>query len=136
MRYAFISLGLSQLNRAKVGLVRRREIAAIYNNAFTGKSYIKSQSGVLEGHGYHLYIIEVDNRKGLYNYLRKNNILAQVHYIPVHLMPYYRQLGGREGDMPNAENYYKNCLSLPMYPTLTANEQQFVISTISDFFNE
>ena len=49
-------------------------------------------------------------------------------------MPYYRELGSKEGDMPNAENYYKNCISLPMYPTLTDEEQQFVIATIKEFY--
>jgi dTDP-4-amino-4,6-dideoxygalactose transaminase len=50
-------------------------------------------------------------------------------------MPYYRDLGWKEGDMPNAENYYRNCLSLPMYPTLTDEEQKFVINTINTFYN-
>lgn len=128
------ALGLSQLKRAEEGLARRRVIASIYENAFNVKSYINGQSGVVEGHGYHLYIIEVDNRKDLYDYLRENNIFSQVHYIPVHLMPYYRQFGWKEGDMPNAENYYKQCLSLPMYPTLSPDEQECVIETINNFF--
>jgi len=85
-------------------------------------------------HAYHLYIIETNQRKALYNHLRKNNIFAQVHYIPVHLMPYYRQFGWKEGDLPHAEKYYAQCLSLPMYPTLSEEEQTFVIKTISDFF--
>jgi len=128
------ALGLSQLKRADEGLLRRREIASIYDKVFTGKSFVKGQSGVVEGHGYHLYIIEVDDRKGLYDYLRENQIFAQVHYIPVHLMPYYRQFGWKEGDMPNAEKYYKQCLSLPMYPTLTEQEQAFVIESIISFY--
>ncbi|HOW32182.1 MAG TPA: UDP-4-amino-4,6-dideoxy-N-acetyl-beta-L-altrosamine transaminase, partial [Bacteroidales bacterium] len=124
------ALGFSQLKHADEGLTRRREIAAIYNEAFTGKSFVRGESGKVDGHGYHLYIIEAVDRLGLYNHLRKNNILTQVHYIPVHLMPYYRQFGWKEGDMPNAESYYKKCLSLPMYPTLTDEEQRFVIKTI------
>jgi UDP-4-amino-4,6-dideoxy-N-acetyl-beta-L-altrosamine transaminase len=128
------ALGLSQLNRADEGIVRRRQIAAIYNEAFQSDSFIKGQSGVVEGHAYHLYIIEVENRLGLYNYLRTKNIFAQIHYIPCHLMPYYRQFGWKEGDMPHAENYYKHCISLPMYPTLTEDEQQFVISSVKEFY--
>ena len=49
-------------------------------------------------------------------------------------MPYYKQFGWREGDMPDAENYYRNCISLPMYPTLTNEEQTFVIQKILDFY--
>ena len=128
------ALGLSQLGRAELGLAKRKEIAAIYKEAFTGKTYIKGQSGVVEGHAYHLYVIEVEDRLELYNYLRENKIFAQIHYIPCHLMPYYKQFGWKEGDMPNAENYYKHCISLPMFPTLTNEEQGFVINKIEDFY--
>lgn len=127
------ALGLSQLKRADSGLERRKEIAKIYFEAFEDKAFIKGQSGVVEGHAYHLYVIEVKDRLGLYNYLRTKNIFAQIHYIPCHLMPYYRQFGWKEGDMPNAEAYYSKCISLPVYPTLSEEEQQFVIETISDF---
>jgi hypothetical protein len=130
------ALGLSQLKRADEGILRRREIAKKYNDIFSDKTYIKGQSGVIEGHAYHLYIIEVDDRLGLYNYLRENNIFAQIHYIPCHLMPYYKNLGWKEGDKPNSESYYKKCISLPMYPTLTNEEQSFVINTINLFFGE
>lgn len=130
------ALGTSQLQRADDGLIKRRSIASIYNKAFDGKSFVKSQSGVIEGHAYHLYIIEVENRLELYNYLRENKVFAQIHYIPCHLMPYYRELGWKEGDFPNAESYYQGCISLPMYPTLSLNEQNFVINLIMKFFNE
>lgn len=129
------ALGISQLQRADDGLVKRREIAAIYNEALKEKSFIKGQSGVVEGHAYHLYVIEVEDRLRLYNYLRENKIFAQIHYIPCHLMPYYKQFGWKEGDMPNAEKYYKNCISLPMYPTLTNAEQEFVINKINEFYS-
>lgn len=129
------ALGLSQLNRANEGLIRRRKIAEDYNNAFADKTFIKGQSGFVEGHGYHLYVIEVENRKGLYDYLRENNIFAQVHYIPVHLMPYYMQFGWKDGDMPVAEKYYKNCLSLPMYPSLSDDEQNYVIEKVLEYYS-
>jgi UDP-4-amino-4,6-dideoxy-N-acetyl-beta-L-altrosamine transaminase len=128
------ALGLSQLKRADEGVLRRREIAAKYEKAFKDKPYIKSQSGVVDGHAYHLYIIEVEKRLQLYNYLRENKIFSQIHYIPCHLMPYYSRLGWKGGDLPFAENYYKNCLSLPMYPTLIKEEQDFVIKTIINFY--
>ncbi|MFD2520272.1 UDP-4-amino-4,6-dideoxy-N-acetyl-beta-L-altrosamine transaminase [Emticicia soli] len=129
------ALGDSQLKRADEGLVRRREIANNYYAAFKDIDAIKGQSGVVEGHAYHLYVIEVENRLGLYNYLREHNIFAQIHYIPCHLMPYYRDLGWKEGDKPKAETYYKHCISLPMYPTLTEAEQMYVIDTIKDFLS-
>lgn len=130
------ALGTSQLKRADEGLTRRRDIASNYYDAFKNSEFIKGQSGVVDGHGYHLYVIEVKNRLGLYNYLREKNIFAQIHYIPAHMMPYYQKFGWKPGDMPDAEKYYSMCLSLPMYPTLTNEEQEYVIKCIKDFFNK
>lgn len=129
------ALGTSQLKRANDGLTRRREIASTYFEAFKNKSYILGQSGVVEGHAYHLYIIQLEKRKELYDYLRSKNIFCQVHYIPVHTMPYYQSLGNNKGSLPFAENYYDHCLSLPMYPTLTNEEQQYVINCIDEFYH-
>lgn len=130
------ALGNSQLKRADEGLLRRREIAAAYNEAFKEKKYIKGQSGNIVGHAYHLYVLEVEDRLGLYNHLRTKNIFAQIHYIPCHLMPYYRELGWKEGDRPHAEKYYQHCISLPMYPTLSAEEQQYVIDCVDEYFRK
>jgi UDP-4-amino-4,6-dideoxy-N-acetyl-beta-L-altrosamine transaminase len=127
------ALGLSQLQKAEEGLERRRGIAKKYAEAFSNQEGIIGQSGYVEGHAYHLYIIEVEDRLRLYNYLKEKNIFAQVHYIPVHTLPYYKGLGCKEGDFPVAENYYRHCLSLPMYPTLTEKEQQYVIDQINAF---
>ena len=129
------ALGLSQLNRATEGLARRRQIAQKYAEVFEGKSYILGHSGYHPDHAYHLYVIEADDRLGLYTHLRKHNIYGQIHYIPTHLMPYYRSFGWKEGDFPSAETYYKHCISLPMYPTLTDDEQDFVIETINSYYN-
>ncbi len=129
------ALGLNQLKRVEKGLERRREIAEIYFEAFRNQSFINPQSGVVEGHAYHLYIIGVDDRKGLYEHLRMQNIFTQVHYIPLHMMPYYRQFGDKIGDLQNAESYYQNCLSLPMYPTLTHQEQIYIIDKVIEYFN-
>jgi UDP-4-amino-4,6-dideoxy-N-acetyl-beta-L-altrosamine transaminase len=128
------ALGISQLHRVYDGLTKRKSIASNYTNAFKDLPFILGQSGIIEGHAYHLFIIEVENRLGLYNYLRNNNVFAQIHYIPCHLMPYYRQIGWNEGDMPFAEEYYKKCISLPMYPTLTFEEQNFIIELIKKFY--
>lgn len=128
------ALGSSQLKRADEGLKIRKAIAQRYEEAFVNKKFIKGQSGVIEGHAYHLYVLEVEDRLGLYNFLRENKIFAQIHYVPCHLMPYYQNRGWKKGDLPNAENYYKNCISLPMFPTLTVEEQDWIIQKIEDFF--
>jgi dTDP-4-amino-4,6-dideoxygalactose transaminase len=130
------ALGLSQLRNAEEGLQRRKEIANHYNSIFENFSqYFHNHSGMMEGHAYHLYIINVRaNRLELYNYLKEHNIYSQVHYIPCHLMPYYRDLGFKLGDFPIAESYYKGCLSLPMFPTLTNDELKYVTDMILKFY--
>lgn len=129
------ALGTSQLERADGGLLRRKSIATKYFDAFRDQTYILGQSGIVKGHAYHLYIIEVEDRLGLYNFLRENKIFAQIHYIPCHLMPYYREFGWKEDDRPNSEIYYKHCISLPMYPTLSDEEQLMVIDKIKEYYN-
>ncbi|MDX5482281.1 MAG: DegT/DnrJ/EryC1/StrS family aminotransferase, partial [Hymenobacteraceae bacterium] len=135
------ALGISQLSRADEGLARRKEIARVYDQAFAGFAGIAVLGTSEEalnvegetGHAYHLYVIQVEDRKGLYDLLREHSIFAQVHYIPAHTMPYYRSLGYKQGDFPEAERYYSRCLSLPMYPTLTDVEQAFVIEKVKQF---
>ena len=124
------ALGISQLSRADEGLRRRKEIAAHYDDAFrdTLAKRILPKSSV--GHAYHLYIIQVENRKELYNALKEKGIYAQIHYVPVHTMPYYQDLGQTKGSLPLAEAYYERCISLPMYPTLTDDDQRYVIDTV------
>lgn len=129
-------LGLSQLKKASSRLKRRLEIAKTYNAAFENNPNILGHSGYLEGHAYHLYIIEVLNRLELYTFLREHNIYTQIHYIPCHLMPYYRDLGWKEGDLKFSENYYKHCISLPMFPTLTKKEQDFIIEKVTKFLKK
>lgn len=130
------ALGNSQLQRAEVGIVRRREIADNYAEAFKDSGFVKGQSSAIDGHAYHLYVLEVEDRLGLYNHLRANKVYAQIHYIPCHLMPYYQSLGNKPGDQPIAENYYKHCISLPMYPTLETEEQEYVIQLIKDYYTK
>lgn len=128
------ALGLSQLARASEGLARRKQLATRYTEAFQEKPYIKGMSGSITGHAYHLFVIEAENRLELYNHLRSKQIFAQIHYFPCHLMPYYRDLGWKPGDLPHAENYYTRCISLPMYPTLSDEQQEYVIETIAAFY--
>ena len=126
------ALGVSQLSRANEGLKRRHEIADTYTEQLAGLPITLPVYD--KGHAFHLYIIQTTRRKELYDYLRTQHIFCQVHYIPVHLHPYYRELGHKKGDHPLSEAYYEQCLSLPMFPTLTQEEQQYVIEKISGFF--
>ena len=128
------ALGITQLAKNNKGVERRNEISAAYKKAFDGK--IKFQdlpNGTYNAH--HLFIIEVENRKELYDFLHSNGILAQIHYMPVHTMPYYKSIGYSEADLRNAEKYYSKCISLPMYPALSNEEQNFVIEQVNHFVN-
>ena len=130
------ALGIIQLAKNEKGVERRNEISFNYKKAFKGK--IKFQDlpiGTYNAH--HLFIIEVENRKELYDFLHSKGILAQIHYVPVHTMPYYKNIGYSEGsDLNNAEDLLlANCISLPMYPTLSNEEQNFVIEQVNQFVN-
>ena len=129
------ALGISQLARADEGLQKRKSIAKKYAEAFASVPQIAGQSGYITGHAYHLYIIEAEDRRGLYDFLKSHSVFSQIHYIPVHLMPYYKEQGWKEGDFPHAERYYSRCLSLPMFPTLSDTEQQFVIDKVIEYYN-
>ena len=128
------ALGITQLAKNNKGVERRNEISLAYKKTFEGK--IKFQDlpkGTYNAH--HLFIIEVENRKELYDFLHSKGILVQIHYVPVHTMPYYKNIGYEGSDLINAENYYANCISLPMYPTLSNEEQNFVIEHVNQFVN-
>lgn len=130
------ALGMTQLKRLDWSVERRNEIARRYDEAFAG-TVVKTPfraNGLV--HAFHLYIIQVDpsKRQGLYDHLRANKIFSQVLYIPAHTMPYYKGLGWKDGDMPVAEEYYSKCLALPMFPTLTEEEQDWVIAKTKEFF--
>ena len=131
------ALGISQLRRLDWSIARRHEIANRYKEAFAGCKDIRTP-GVADNvkHAYHLYVIQVDRRKELYDFLRSRNIYAQVLYIPAHLMPYYQRLGWKKGDLAVAEEYYEHCLALPMYPTLTQEEQEYVIDNVLEFYRK
>lgn len=123
------ALGISQLARNNESVITRNKIADRYKVAFEGK--IKYQS-LAEGqvNAHHLFVVEVNNRKELYDKLREFKIFAQIHYIPVHTLPYYKKIGYQSADLSNAEAYYEKCISLPMYPTLTEEEQEYVIEKV------
>ncbi len=129
------ALGISQLAKNHKGVIRRNEIAKAYKVAFKDK--IKFQHlpvGTYNAH--HLFVIEVNKRKELYDFLHSKGILVQIHYIPVHTLPYYKKIDYSSANLMNAEKYYSRCISLPMYPTLSNNEQNFIIHTINTFCSD
>lgn len=128
------ALGISQLDRAAAGLDRRQQIARRYDEAFADMPEVVTPQRADDiCHAFHLYVIQVPDRKGLYDFLRSQGVLAQVHYVPLHLMPYYRQFGWTDGSLPVVEEYYRHCLSLPMFPTLSDEQQEYVIAKVREF---
>lgn len=127
------ALGLSQLKRMPANILRRREIAEIYRNELNfGQIQLPVELNNYS-HAYHLFVIQIEKRKELYNYLRTQGIFAQVHYIPIHEHPYYVNLYGQQ-TLKNAEKYYSMALSLPMYHGLDDAKLEYVISKIKAFY--
>lgn len=132
------ALGISQLSKIKEFITRRITIAKAYDKAFAkikGIETIKTPEG--DKNAYHLYIIKVKDGKtrlDLFNFLKDEGILCQVHYIPVYWHPYYQRLGYKKGICPKAEKFYEKIISIPMYFGLKEGEQNKVIKTIKDFF--
>ncbi|MFM7006880.1 MAG: UDP-4-amino-4,6-dideoxy-N-acetyl-beta-L-altrosamine transaminase [Flavobacteriales bacterium] len=130
------ALGISQLKRAAVNLEKRRVLAAFYAAELANCTGIIRCKPFNEQHAYHLFVLEVENRRGLYDYLKHAGIFCQIHYIPAHLMPYYRQQGWSEGSLPNAEKYYSQCISIPMFASLTQPESAYVVEKIRAFYDK
>jgi dTDP-4-amino-4,6-dideoxygalactose transaminase len=129
------ALGISQLKRADKNLSKRKEIAKKYVDALTGQKGMIRVQPFNEGNAYHLMVLEVEDRRGLYDYLRSKNIFCQIHYFPVHLMPYYSQFGWKESDLPMVEQYYSQCISVPMFPTLPIKDVEAIIQMIKSYYN-
>jgi UDP-4-amino-4,6-dideoxy-N-acetyl-beta-L-altrosamine transaminase len=128
------ALGLSQMSRLDEFVSGRNAIAQRYREAFA-ELPVRCQSVADDVHSaYHLFVIEAldHNRDALYYALRDRDVGSAVHYIPVHLQPYYRDLGFSPGDFPNAERYYAREITLPMYPTLTDGDVEIVIKALGD----
>lgn len=127
------ALGCSQLDKLDDFIQRRREIAEKYNKAFSKVNGIKIPKQLEEcNSGWHLYMIEVSekNRKRVFDTLRAANIGVNVHYIPVYRHPYYQKHGYQECYCKNAEQFYSRAISLPIFPSLTSEEQQYVIDRV------
>ncbi len=132
------ALGQSQLNKAEEFIARRRSIAKRYDQAFENDCNLEIiKDGGETLNSYHLYVIKVKNgetRLKLFNFLKERNILCQIHYIPVYWHLYYQKIGYAKGICPGAESFYERILSIPIYSSLSEEEQDFVIQSIKDFF--
>jgi UDP-4-amino-4,6-dideoxy-N-acetyl-beta-L-altrosamine transaminase len=131
-------LGQSQARRLDAYVSRRHEIAAVYDDAFRALP-VDSQQGRPDSlSALHLYVVRLRldeirlSRSDVFRALRAEGIGVNVHYIPVYRHPYYARMGFNPGDFPEAERYYAGALSLPMFPTLTGEQQQAVIEALSD----
>ena len=129
------ALGTSQLNRLDTFVKQRHEIASRYDVLLADVPVITPYQHPDSYSAYHLYVIRVNEGKGLnrklfFDGLRERGIGVNVHYIPVHTQPYYEKMGFKNGDFPVAEEYYRGAISLPMYPRLTQSEQQYVIDSL------
>ncbi len=138
------ALGISQLKKLPRFLERRHEIAGHYDSAFTEFPEIAPLDVKQDTlHAYHLYVVKIDfealgiDRTELFMKLREKGIGVNVHYIPVHLHPYYRQkFHTGPGLCPVAERAYEQILSLPMFPGMTDDDVNRVITTITKFINK
>ena len=131
-------LGCSQLTRVDEFVSRRNRLAQNYHAKLADLPVDLPSVSREVLSAYHLYILKLQKddpaeRRKLYDYLRSRDIGVNVHYIPVHLQPFYRSLGFCPGDFPEAEKYYSNAISIPLHPNLTDDEQHFVIESIRDF---
>jgi UDP-4-amino-4,6-dideoxy-N-acetyl-beta-L-altrosamine transaminase len=127
------ALGLSQLQRMDENLKSRRHIARRYDEALKDLPLKTPAAPDHVRNAYHLYVIQTEKRKELYDFLKTKGIYCQVHYIPIYTQPYYVQKYGRQS-MPAMDKYYSQCLSLPMYHSMTEAEQNTVIAEIRGFF--
>ena len=135
------ALGLSQLKQLDNFVSVRNDIASKYNHAFTnsGIAHLLQQDDCYSS--YHLYIVRltqcgIEKHKSVITSMREQGIIAHLHYIPIHLQPYYQALGFSEGDFPNAETYYKQAVTIPLHPTMTADEQKIVTATLLNLVNQ
>ncbi len=131
------ALGISQIKKLPAFIKSRRKIVKIYNEAFLripGISSLNKQPWA--DPSYHIYVIRVDakkagiSRKDLFNQFRNNNILVNVHYLPVYRHPYYKRSGYKNTFCKNAEGYYKEAITLPLYPHMKMRDADKVVKVL------
>lgn len=133
------ALGCSQMRKLDKFLKRRRELVERYNNAFIECDNIVTPYQLPDTQsGWHLYIVQVKNhdRKQVFETLRDKGIGVNVHYIPVYMHPYYQEHGYKDVHCANAEEIYSHIISLPLYPGLTDDQQDYVIDTLKQLCEE
>ena len=130
------ALGVSQMTRLTHYVERRHEIAQRYNELLADLPLTLPWQHSDSYSAYHLYVIRLQLDKintthlHVFEALRAKDILVNLHYIPVHLQPYYQQMGFKAGDYPEAERYYREAISIPMHPSLTNEDQDYVVSSL------
>lgn len=133
------ALGCSQMKKLDRFLARRKEIVARYNEAFVDCDNIITPYQLSDTEsGWHLYIVQVKNcdRRQVFENMREKGIGVNVHYIPVYMHPYYQEHGYENVHCANAEEIYSHIISLPLYPGLTSEQQDYVIDTLKSLCEE
>ncbi len=136
------ALGLSQLKKVGMFVKKRNKIANMYKKRLNLKNLILPIVNKNCFSSYHLFVIRINDKNykqkqlKLFNFLRKRKILVNVHYLPIHLQPYYRKMGFKKGDFYNSEKHSESCLSIPIYPDLKLEEINKVIRLIKIFFKK
>ena len=132
------ALGVSQMTRLIQYVERRHEIAERYNALLSDLPLTLPWQHPDSYSAYHLYVIrlQLDNIQRshlqVFEALRAKDIMVNLHYIPVHTQPYYQQMGFKQGDYVEAERYYREAISIPMHPTLTQDELDYVVSSLRE----
>ncbi|MDK9723671.1 MAG: UDP-4-amino-4,6-dideoxy-N-acetyl-beta-L-altrosamine transaminase [Sterolibacteriaceae bacterium MAG5] len=126
------ALGLSQLGRLDQFVSDRRAVARRYNDLLEHTSIVTPLGHQISESAFHLYVVRIPGkiRRAVFNALRTADIGVNVHYIPVYLQPYYRQLGFIPGLCPNAELYYEEAISLPIFPAFSVDQQDYVVRSL------
>ena len=129
------ALGLSQLSQLGSFIMRRRDLASKYEVELQDLPVYLPKRSSAANPSWHLYVIRLENsdhHRCMFENLRADGIGVNLHYIPVHLQPYYRELGFNKGDFPVAEDYYSRAISIPLYATLTNEEQDWVVGSLKN----
>lgn len=134
------ALGYSQLTRIDDFIARRHVLAARYTALLADLPLVTPHLVSNAYSSFHLYVIRVKeeakkSRRQAFDAMRSAGIGVNVHYIPVHLQPYYQQLGHKAGDCPNAEAYYADAITLPLHYKMSESQQDFVVSTLRKIFD-
>lgn len=130
------ALGISQINRLDEFVSRRKELAKRYDRLLADLPLTTPRQHLEGSSAWHLYVIRLDiekaspDRRQVFEYMRNNAIGVNVHYIPVHTQPYYRRLGFDWGMFPEAEKYYQAAITLPLFPSMTEEEQDRVVEAL------